>query len=95
DEGIKQRVRETTFVGNSLVSSARLKSLVSEKPGFLYLIGGEFSRERLDEDVTKLLEYYRNLGCFDAKVDREFEVGDQFKFFNQTNEWITVKYIID
>ncbi len=95
NEGIKQRVRETTFVGNSLVSSARLKSLVSEKPGFLYLIGGEFSRERLDEDVTKLLEYYRSLGCFDAKVDREFEVGDQFKFFNQTNEWITVKYIID
>ena len=95
DEGIKQRVRETTFIGNSLVSSARLKSLVSEKPGFLYLIGGEFSRERLDEDVTKLLEYYRSLGCFDAKVDREFEVGDQFQFFNQTNEWITVKYIID
>ena len=95
DEGVKQRVRETTFIGNSLVSSARLKSLVSEKPGFLYLIGGEFSRERLDEDVTKLLEYYRNLGCFDAKVDREFEVGDQFQFFNQTNEWITVKYIID
>ena len=95
NEGVKQRVKETTFVGNSLVSSARLKSLVSEKPGFLYLIGGEFSRERLDEDVTKLLEYYRNLGCFDAKVDREFEVGDQFKFFNQTNEWITVKYIID
>ncbi|MBQ6158774.1 MAG: BamA/TamA family outer membrane protein [Thermoguttaceae bacterium] len=95
NEGIKQRVRETTFIGNSLVSSARLKSLVSEKPGFLYLIGGEFSRERLDEDVTKLLEYYRSLGCFDAKVDREFEVGEQFKFFNQTNEWITVKYIID
>ena len=95
NEGVKQRVKETTFVGNSLVSSARLKSLVSEKPGFLYLIGGEFSRERLDEDVTKLLEYYRNLGCFDAKVDREFEVGDQFRFFNQINEWITVKYIID
>lgn len=95
DEGIKQRVRETTFVGNSLVSSARLKSLVSEKPGFLYIIGGEFSRERLDEDVTKLLEYYRNLGCFDAKVDREFEVGGRFKLFNQENEWITVKYVID
>ncbi len=95
NEGVKQRVKETSFVGNSLVSSARLKSLVSENPGFLYLIGGEFSRERLDEDVTKLLEYYRSLGCFDARVDREFEVGGQFKFFNQINEWITVKYIID
>lgn len=95
NEGIKQRVRETTFVGNSLVSSARLKSLVSAKPGFLYLIGGEFSRERLDEDVTKLLEYYRNLGCFDARIDREFEVGDQFTFFNRLNEWITVRYVID
>lgn len=95
DEGVKQRVLKTTFTGNTVVSSARLKSLVSVKPGVLYLIGGDFSRERLDEDVTKLLEYYRNLGYFDARIDREYEEGEGYTGLGKENAWITVHFIID
>lgn len=95
DEGMKQHVLKTRFSGNTVVSSARLKSLVSEKPGVLYFIGGDFSRERLDDDVTKLLEYYRNLGYFDARIDREYEEGNWYGGLGRDNAWITVHFIID
>ena len=95
DEGVKQRIARTTFVGNRVVSSAVLKHQISSKPGVLYIIGGDFSRERLDEDINKLLEYYRNLGYFDAKIDREFEEGEGYTGFGRENAWIKLKFIID
>ena len=95
DEGLKQRVLSTKFVGNSIVSSARLHSLVSVKPGILYVLGGTFTRERLDADVEKLLEYYRNLGYFDARIDREYEESKWFGGLGKDNAWVSVRYIID
>ncbi|MDO4586993.1 MAG: BamA/TamA family outer membrane protein [Planctomycetia bacterium] len=95
DEGLKQKVLRTIFVGNTAASSARLRNLVANKPGFFYFIGGDFSRERLDEDVNKLLEYYRKLGYFDARIDREYEEGEGYSGLGKENAWITVRYIIN
>lgn len=95
DEGVNQRVLKTTFVGNRVVSAARLRSLVSVKPGILYFIGGKFTRDRLDADVEKLLEYYRQLGYFDARIDREYRESSGFAGLGKDNAWATVRYIID
>ena len=95
DEGINQRVLKTSFVGNTVVSAARLRSLVSVKPGVLYFIGGKFTRDRLDADVEKLLDYYRKLGYFDARIDREYRESSGFAGLGKDNAWVTVRYIID
>lgn len=95
DEGTNQRVLKTSFVGNTVVSAARLRSLISVKPGMLYFIGGKFTRDRLDADVEKLLEYYRQLGYFDARVDREYRESAGFAGWGKDNAWVTVRYIID
>ena len=95
DEGVKQHVLKTTFVGNTVVSGARLRSLIMVKPGFLYIFGGKFTRDRLDADVEKLLEYYRQLGYFDARIDREYEETSGFAGLGKDNAWVTVRYIID
>ena len=95
DEGLKQRVLRTSFVGNTAVSGARLRSLISVKPGFLLIFGGKFTRDRLDADVEKLLEYYRQLGFFDARIDREYQEGSGFAGLGKDNVWVTVRYIID
>ncbi len=95
DEGRKQKVIRTKFVGNTIASSARLLSLVSVKPGFLYFIGGNFTRQRLDEDVAKLREYYRSLGFFDARVDYGYEEGNGFGGLGKENAWVSVRFIID
>lgn len=95
DEGRKQKVLSTKFVGNTIASSARLLSLVSVKPGFLYFIGGNFTRQRLDYDVAKLVEYYRALGFFDARVDYAYEEGDGLAGLGKENGWVKVRFIID
>ncbi|MBQ8362468.1 MAG: hypothetical protein IJX36_00900, partial [Thermoguttaceae bacterium] len=94
DEGRKQKVFSTKFVGNTIASSARLLSLVTVKPGFLYFIGGNFTRERLDADVAKLLEYYRALGFFDARVDAWYEEGEGFAGLGKENACVSVRYIV-
>ena len=95
DEGRKQKVLSTKFVGNTIASSTRLRSLVTVKPGFLYFIGGAFTRERLDEDAAKLREYYRALGFFDARVDAWYEEGEGFAGLGKENAWVSVRFIID
>lgn len=95
DEGLKQRVLRTSFVGNTAVSGARLRNLISVKPGFLLIFGGKFTRDRLDADVEKLLEYYRQLGFFDARIDREYQEGSGIAGLGKDNVWVTVRYIID
>ena len=95
DEGRKQKVLSTKFVGNTIASSARLRSLVTVKPGFLYFIGGNFTRQRLDEDVAKLLEYYRALGFFDARIDYAYEEGDGLGGLGKENAWVSVRFIVD
>ncbi|MBQ9873975.1 MAG: BamA/TamA family outer membrane protein [Thermoguttaceae bacterium] len=95
DEGINQRVLKTSFVGNTVVSAARLRSLISVKPGVFYFLGGKFTRDRLDADVEKLLEYYRQLGFFDARIDREYQESSGFAGLGKDNAWVSVRYIID
>ena len=96
NEGNKQRIDRVKFVGcNSQISGARLKTLIESKPGWFYFIGGEFTREKLDADVEKLTEYYRNLGYFFAKIDRDYEEGRGYTGFGQEDCWVTVRFVID
>lgn len=94
-EGGKQRVLKTEFIGNTVAPGGRLKKLIESKPGILYYIGGEFTREKLDEDVEKLIAYYRGLGFFFAKIDRDYSEGAGYLKMGADDAWITVRFIID
>ncbi|TWT36916.1 Outer membrane protein assembly factor BamA precursor [Posidoniimonas corsicana] len=89
NEGVKQKIWKVQFEGNDsdFASDRRLKTRVQTKPGYFYLIGGNFNRETLDGDLRKLTEYYRAFGFFQAKVGRTLEFGE-------TGEWVTVKFVI-
>ena len=64
NEGTKQKVWSTTFVGNTIADDGRLRTQIGTSRPFLWLFGGEFDRKKLDEDVDKLTAYYRGLGFF-------------------------------
>ncbi len=74
DEGIKQRVVDTTFVGNQIASDGRLRTQIGTSRAFPALpfglrfpwFGGELDRKKVEEDVEKLTAYYRGLGFFRA-----------------------------
>lgn len=88
NEGQKQRIWKVEFEGNTIASDERLKTQIQSKPPLLYLFKGEVERQKIEEDVGRLLDYYRNLGYFRADIYRELE-------FNKDQNWLTIRFIID
>lgn len=87
NEGPKQKVLWTRFVGNTIASDARLRTQIQSKPPIAYLFKGEVDREQIDEDCNRLVAYYRNLGFMQAKVGRELE-------YNDSQDWLTLTFVI-
>ena len=68
--GPKLRIGKTEFIGNTIASDARLKTVIQSKPGFLWIFKGELRNETLQEDIRVLEDYYRRLGFFYARIGR-------------------------
>ena len=93
NEGRRQRVAWTGFVGNTIATDARLRTQVQTKPGWFWFLGGLFNREQLDDDVERLTAYYRGLGFFRARIGRDIEVYPDP--LDSRREWVYVTYVID
>jgi outer membrane protein insertion porin family len=89
NEGPKQRILTTSFVGNTVVSDARLTTQIKAKHGFMWVFGGEYDRKLVEEDRNILLAYYHGLGYFQAKI------GTPEISFSRSREWVSIKYIIN
>jgi outer membrane protein insertion porin family len=88
DEGVKQRVVSTQFIGNTIASDDRLRTQISTSRALFGVFGGEFDRKKLEEDVEKLTAYYRGLGFFRARIGRELQFNDQ-------ENRVTIVFVID
>jgi outer membrane protein insertion porin family len=87
DEGPKERVLWTQFVGNTIASDARLTTQIKAKPGFFWFFGGTVDPKQIDEDINRLTAYYRSLGFFQARVGRELH-------WNEDHNWLTLTFVI-
>ena len=87
-EGVRQRVRAAKFVGNTVVGSDKLRTIVKTKPGILWVFKGKVNEDVIDADVERLTKWYRNLGFFKASISRELQ-------FDKTNTWLTITFVID
>ncbi len=109
NEGVKQKVQVVVFEGNTIATDARLRTQIDTKTPFLYLFSGEFKRSDLDEDVNRLIAYYRGLGFFNVEIGREvheYDGEDKYSFdlirsrigreFNQITQanWVVVTFVI-
>jgi len=88
NEGQKQRVLWTDFVGNTIASDGRLRTQIESKPGIFWFFKGEVDRKKIDEDIERLTAYYRGLGFFNAKVGRELQ-------FTESQEWLNLTFVIN
>ncbi|MDO4629317.1 MAG: POTRA domain-containing protein, partial [Planctomycetia bacterium] len=68
--GPKLRIKKTDFIGNTIASDARLKTVIQSKPGFMRIFRGELQEEALQNDIRALEDYYRRLGFFYARIGR-------------------------
>jgi outer membrane protein insertion porin family len=87
NEGQSQKIAWTNFVGNTIVSSARMKTQIQSKPGVLWLFGGYVDHKKIEEDEERLTAYYRSLGYFRAQVRRMLE-------YDEEREWLTLTFVI-
>lgn len=88
NEGVKQKILSVEFENNTIASDGRLKTQITSKPPLLYLFKGEFDREKINQDEQKLVDYYRSLGFFNARVGHEV-------VFTDSQKWVKLRYVID
>lgn len=72
NEGKRARIKTIDFVGNKAISSSTLEDQMNlSTPGFMtwYTGSDKFVRETLDQDITRIQDYYMEHGYLDAKVD--------------------------
>lgn len=90
-EGPMQRILSVSFIGNTIATDGRLKTQIQSKPDFipyLALFRGKVDRNKIDEDVERLMAYYRNLGFFRARIAPDLQ-------FESTRQWLNLKFVID
>ncbi|MCA9174478.1 MAG: hypothetical protein KDB14_08330 [Planctomycetales bacterium] len=88
-EGDIERVLSVDFVGNTIVSDARLKTQIQTKPGVAwYFFRGKVDKDKIDQDVEKLSRYYKALGYFQARIGRELN-------YTSSGQWLKLTFVID
>ncbi|MDZ4848017.1 MAG: POTRA domain-containing protein [Pirellulaceae bacterium] len=89
-EGELERTWEIKFVGNVEFSSALLKAKIKSRDSRYGVTAYAFNKaspESAAEDKDRLLNYYRSLGYFDARVDHVIDYDDKGK-------WIYLTFVI-
>lgn len=88
NEGEQQRIWSVQFEGNQFATDGQLKTKVKSKPSFGRVVfKSNFSEQILEADVTKLTDYYRRFGFFQATVGRIVE-------WNDDRSWATIRFVI-
>lgn len=87
-EDQQQRVWQVQFEGNEVASDARLRTMIKSKPGILKTFGGLVQRDEIEQDVLRIVNYYRSLGFFSARIGREVVESND-------GRWLTLRFIID
>jgi len=88
NEGGKQKIWQTKFEGNTIVSDGRLKTQIQSKPGILWIFKGKANADEIKEDENRLEAYYRSLGFFNARVG---SIPD----YDEEGKWLTLTFVID
>ncbi len=73
-EGPKVKLNRISFEGNTVFSSAHLRTKISSRTPILSF-GGGFHQDDVDQDTRKLIDFYQSIGYMEAKVDAVTRLG--------------------
>ena len=76
EEGPQVRVRQIIFEGNTAFKDRTLKRQIETKTAWWILRKGTFDEDRVESDVARLQNYYRDEGFLDAQVSYRREAGE-------------------
>ena len=90
-EGNVERVWSIEFEGNSVFSSALLKSKVKSadaRGGITPYMMNKANLLQIEEDTQRLMAYYRSLGYFRARVNHRMD-------YDASGVWVFLTFVID
>jgi outer membrane protein assembly factor BamA len=72
-EGEPVKVSSIEFTGVHFVSEARIRTQLQSSRAFLNAIGGDYNPIMVEQDLAKLIEYYKTFGFHDVRITRELQ----------------------
>ena len=75
-EGPKVVVTKIGFTGNETFPDTLLKTKTVSKTAFLGLVGGQYEKATIPQDIAALKQYYHGLGYFDVKITEDVQFAD-------------------
>ncbi|MBX3420259.1 MAG: hypothetical protein KF752_01755 [Pirellulaceae bacterium] len=90
DEGPVERVWAVHFVGNKLFRSDVLKTKIQTRDSWhgVKPFGNLANSIKIEDDVQTLIELYRSLGYFQARIGHRIN-------YHPNSAWVDVTYVID
>lgn len=90
DEGPVERIWAIHFVGNKLFKEEVLKTKIDSRDSWRGIkpFGNLANQIKIEDDAQKLIELYRSLGYFQARVGHRIE-------YHQNSAWVDVTFVID
>jgi len=82
EEGRQVRIRKILFEGNETFPRSVLNRQVNTKTALGIFRTGAFDEDRIDSDVVRLQNYYRDQGFLDARVNYRRELSENGKNLN-------------
>ena len=78
-EGNKVQIKKINFSGNEHFSDGKLRKQMKKTKEDRWWRGADFDRKKFDEDLEKVIEFYRNEGFRDAEILDDSVYYDQSK----------------
>lgn len=90
DEGPVERIWAIRFVGNTLFRADVLKTKIESRDSWKGIkpFGNLANRIKMEDDVQALIELYRSLGYFQARVDYRLD-------YHPSGSWLDLTFVID
>jgi len=78
-EGPRVRIRGIEFRGNHAFKSKVLHSQLKTKTWILLFRSGELDQDAIEADIQSIIDYYRDRGFLDVRVDRQIDLSNDRK----------------
>jgi outer membrane protein insertion porin family len=78
-EGPRVKVRQVKFEGNTHFTRKQLQSKIATKKHVFIFSKGQLSQEQLDEDVSRVRQFYNQHGYLDVRVGRRIQLSENQK----------------
>ncbi len=84
EEGKKVKIKKINFIGNLAFTDKKLRKQLKNTKEKAWFRSGEFKRDKFDEDLTKLVEIYREQGY------RDFEVVKDSLYYSEDRKFMYI-----